>query len=265
MFRRLGVPEDLRMIVEGESIANDGVAIVLFGIALAVASGSANPGVGGAALHVLLAVAGGCAVGALAAAALALDRRAHRGPRSPRSRPRSCSRFSPTSAPRRWASPACSRPRPRRIVDARRGRASYRGRRGREDINAFWSAVAFVANAFVFLFTGLTLQLSRIGHEPLLVAVAVVATVLSRALLAAAVDPPARAGPWRCCWRAMRGGLSLALALSIAEQTSPSAAQIIDAVFGVVFFTLVVQGLALGPAVRRLRTYSWCGGPPLSS
>jgi CPA1 family monovalent cation:H+ antiporter len=37
IFRRLNVPLDLVTLVEGESIANDGVAIALYGIALALA------------------------------------------------------------------------------------------------------------------------------------------------------------------------------------------------------------------------------------
>ncbi|MDQ2858367.1 MAG: hypothetical protein M3R53_06905 [Candidatus Eremiobacteraeota bacterium] len=47
------------------------------------------------------------------------------------------------------------------------------------------------------------------------------------------------------------GALSLALALGLPADF-PSRAQIIDAVFAVVFLTLVVQRWALAPLIRRL-------------
>ena len=49
----------------------------------------------------------------------------------------------------------------------------------------------------------------------------------------------------------MRGALSLALAL-VLPMTIPFRSQIIDAVFGVVAVTLIIQGLAIGPALRCL-------------
>ena len=50
----------------------------------------------------------------------------------------------------------------------------------------------------------------------------------------------------------LRGALSLALALSLPAGV-PLRPQIVDAVFGVVCITLIVQGLAIGPLVARLR------------
>ena len=47
--------------------------------------------------------------------------------------------------------------------------------------------------------------------------------------------------------------LAVALALSLPAEI-PYRAQVIDAVFAVVLFTIVVQGLAIGPVVRRLWT-----------
>ena len=37
LFRRLGVPKRLQVLLEGESLFNDGTAIVLFSIMLAIA------------------------------------------------------------------------------------------------------------------------------------------------------------------------------------------------------------------------------------
>jgi NhaP-type Na+/H+ or K+/H+ antiporter len=49
----------------------------------------------------------------------------------------------------------------------------------------------------------------------------------------------------------MRGGLPLALALALPD-TLPGRPVLIDAVFATVLATLVLQGLPLGPVVKRL-------------
>ena len=49
----------------------------------------------------------------------------------------------------------------------------------------------------------------------------------------------------------IRGGVSLALALAL-PQTTPCRGDIVDAVYGVVAVTILVQGLALGPIMKRL-------------
>jgi CPA1 family monovalent cation:H+ antiporter len=132
-----------------------------------------------------------------------------------------------------------------------------------DDVTAFWSTIAFIANSFVFLITGLQLQLGRIVHEPQLVIVAILAVVAARAVLAAAVIRQ-RAWRWTFVAAGMRGGLSLVLALALPPDV-PDRASIIDAVFAVVLFTLVVQGIALEPLLVRLGFQSGSGGPSLSS
>ena len=63
-FARLQVPERLRLIVEGESMINDGTALVLFRIAVGIATGTAFS-VGSASLEFVGNIAGGIAVGLL--------------------------------------------------------------------------------------------------------------------------------------------------------------------------------------------------------
>jgi CPA1 family monovalent cation:H+ antiporter len=132
-----------------------------------------------------------------------------------------------------------------------------------DDVDSFWSAIAYIANAIVFLATGLAMQPGRIVHHPLPVIVAIAAVVLSRCLLSALVI---RSAAWRVTviLAGMRGGLSLALAFALPP-AMPFRDEIVDAVFGVVLFTLVVQGLTLEPVLRRLGLQSGSGGPSLSS
>ena len=161
VFRRLHVPHDLQMIVEGESIANDGVAIVLFGIALALASGppggTAVPGPVAATFHVLVAVVGGCGVGAVAAILItfATGRTTDQAVAVTATIVLAFLAYLAADAlglSGVFATATAA------IVLRASGRIAPRARTVAE-IDAFWSAIAFVANAFVFLLTGLSLQL----------------------------------------------------------------------------------------------------------
>jgi monovalent cation/hydrogen antiporter len=62
IFRRLGAPERVRLLVEGESMINDGTALVLYRIAVGVATGGAFS-LGGATLEFVAVAVGGIAVG----------------------------------------------------------------------------------------------------------------------------------------------------------------------------------------------------------
>ncbi len=261
IFRRLNVPVDLLTIVEGESIANDGVAIVLYGVALEFAIGGTVHTLAWESAHIILEIVGGCAIGIAAAFVVAFVMgRTRSGPLEISATvvlaflayltadALHCSGVFATAAAG-IALRAFARIAP--IVDRT------------DDVDTFWSAIAFIANAMVFLATGLVLQIQRIGVHPLLVVVAIVAVVASRLLLAVLVI---RSPAWRVTFvfAGMRAGLSLALALALPESL-PFRGEIIDAVFAVVLFTLVGQGILLEPVLRRLGFHNRIGGPSLSS
>ena len=261
IFRRFHVPVDLQTIVEGESIANDGVAIVLYALALAFASGSVADSVPAECAHAVLAVAGGCAIGIACAFVVAFVMgRTRSGPLEITSTvvlaflaylsadALHCSGVFATAAAG-IALRAFARIGP--VTD------------NADDVDTFWSTIAFIVNAMVFLATGLVLQIGRIGNHPLLVLVALVAVIASRVVLAALVIRPMT---WRVTvvFAGIRGGLSLALALALPA-TLPYREEIVDAVFAVVLFTLIVQGIALEPLLVRLGFQSGSGGPSLSS
>ena len=134
--------------------------------------------------------------------------------------------------------------------------------RGGEAVQAFWEYAAFVANSLVFLLIGLhegPLNLGRIW----LPAIAIALVLLGRA---AAIYP--------CCflfsrsslcvsvkrqhvlfWGGLRGALALALALGLPREI-PQRNEIINLSFVVVGFSVFVQGLTIAPLLR------WMGEIP---
>ena len=132
--------------------------------------------------------------------------------------------------------------------------------RGKEAVQTFWEYAAFVANSFVFLLIGM-----HEAHQnliaiwlPALVAIALV--TLGRAV---AIYP--------CCllfarsslrvtarhqhvlfWGGLRGALALALALSLSPDIQMRES-IIAISFAVVAFSVFVQGLTMAPFLRRMR------------
>ncbi|MFT5531497.1 MAG: CPA1 family monovalent cation:H+ antiporter [Candidatus Poriferisodalaceae bacterium] len=127
----------------------------------------------------------------------------------------------------------------------------------------FWEFLTFLVNSFVFLLLGIEIDLTEIGVELGAVAVAIAAILFSRLLIVhvfAAVHAkikPERAIPvsWRhvSWWGGLRGAISLALALSLGSAFDSDVIDTIQIMtFGVVLFTLLGQGTTIAALIRRL-------------
>lgn len=132
-------------------------------------------------------------------------------------------------------------------------------------LDNFWEFMSFVANSLVFLFIGLRIDLRDFDQEALIaVVVAVFAILVSRLIViygAAAVHRrvrPERAipVPFRHIqyWGGLRGAISLALALLLADSVFEE--DVVNTIelmtFGVVLFTLLVQGMTITGIINRL-------------
>lgn len=136
-------------------------------------------------------------------------------------------------------------------------------------LKSFWDYMAGVANALIFLLVGLTVDLGALTDAlPILIWV-VAAMLLSRALVVYGLLPVAQKLPgaepigrsYRAVmfWGGLRGGIALAIALSLPA-TVGSRDLIITITTGAVLFTLLVQGLTLEAVVRHHGLHV----PPLS-
>jgi len=251
-FKELSAPRELATIVEGESLCNDGIAAVLYGAIVAVISGG-NYHVASVTLHAVGGAVGGIVLGLAAAAVIALSMRWTKDVPlqivativAAFSAYLIANQFGASGI---FAALVVG-------VGLRAYHAFPTSQEAVDEIDRFWGVLAFIANSLVFILLGLRIDLGRIFHEPLLVLLTIALVIGSRLLITYAGLP--LLGIKRYGWKrivmlaGMRGALSLALAL-VLPATIPFRPQIIDAVFGVVAFTLVVQGLAIGPVLRRL-------------
>jgi monovalent cation/hydrogen antiporter len=272
IMRRLGVPRRVVTVVEGESLVNDGTALVLLRVAVtATVSGAFS--FWSASWHFLWAVVGGVGVGLVVGFVVAAVRRRVDNPPVEVTIGLMTGYFAFIPANAIDASGVIA------VVTA----GAYLGWRTPELTSvqtrlrgvAVWEILTFVLNALVFALVGL--QLSGIldaltGHSGsslmwwgFLITAAVVVTRLVwgpiLTLLPKLLFPQLRHGrisagqPAVVAWSGMRGAVSLAAALAIPLTTDaggafPQRDLIIFLTFCVILGTLVVQGLTL-PAVIR--------------
>jgi CPA1 family monovalent cation:H+ antiporter len=266
LFRALGVPRKLAVLVEGESLFNDGTAIVVFGLMLSASAAAAVNGesqalngfdLGRATVDFLIVSMGGVAVGSLlgwlvarligrlddyliettlttvlAFGAYLIAERLH---------------FSGVLA----------------VVAAGlvNGNLGPRGMSPTTRIVLFnfWEYLAFIANSLVFLLIGLEVNIPQIVANIGPIAVAVVAVLVSRAIvvygLTWLIDRRARrvsTGYQHVqFWGGLRGAISLALALSLPASLADRELLRVMA-FGVVLFTLVGQGTTMQFLLKKL-------------
>lgn len=246
-FRRVRVPTDLRTLVEGESLFNDGVALILFGFAVTVASGQpVSPGAD--VLWGIVEAIGGAAIGVAAGLVCAGVLRVTDAAEYEVTVTIVLAYLSYVGATELHASGIFATIGGAIALRAMLRRAPHTISNA-EDVDRVWNALAFVANAAVFTATGLVIEPARILHEPGLVAGAIVAVVAGRIGLAV-LATRALSSRITMFLAGMRGALPLALALSLPDAV-PFRPQIIDATFAVVLFTIVVQGAPLELILSR--------------
>jgi CPA1 family monovalent cation:H+ antiporter len=266
MFKDTGIRGRLRLLVESESLFNDGVAAVLFGLVLAWASSSGVTTASAASVALALGVTsvGGIVIG-LAVAAVTLVVAGRTTDHLTETMLTTVAAFGAFLLAERLH---CSGVLATVAAGLLTGNVAVQdGRKwkilsdeGREFLVAFWDFGAFVANSFVFLMIGMTvarIPFAALGTTALLVAIGLVLAgrFLSVYPLCWLFRGTRRAIPLReqhvIGWAGLRGALALALALALPP-SMPFHDEVLIAAFGVVVFSIVVQGLTMKPLLRGL-------------
>jgi CPA1 family monovalent cation:H+ antiporter len=120
----------------------------------------------------------------------------------------------------------------------------------------FWEFLSFLANSFVFLLIGLVVDLPLLFENWQAILWGIFAALLSRLLVVFGLFPTTKiiSSKWKriIYWGGLRGAISLALVLGLPGTLGPIAnSQLQAMVFGLVVFTLLIQGTTMNWLVRR--------------
>ena len=241
-----GLPESLQTVISGESLLNDGVGIVLFTVVLSLASTQAEITAGAVLLDLLREAGGGVLLGlALGFVTTVLIKRADD--------------FSITIlltlavATGGYAlALALGVSGPITMVTAGLiiGNSLHR-QPDRKYLDAYWNVTNDALNASLFVLIGLEVLVVPFDRNALLAAlIAIPLVLLSRYVSVSLALIPVRifitiprSSLTLLTWAALRGGIAIALALSIPG--GPERDLILVMTYGVVIFSVLVQGLSI--------------------
>ncbi len=255
ILKSAGAPKSLEVVIAGESLFNDGIGVVLFTLILAMVTSGETPTAAHGAMLLLQEGGGGVMFG------LALGYVTYRMLKSIDSYQEEvlitlaavlggyalASRLH-VSGPLAMVVAG--------LIIGNHGRALAMSNKTREQLDMFWELLDSMLNAVLFVLIGLEVILIEFSTSLALAgAVVIVITLAARLLSVGApftllqrVFNLPRGALQVLTWGGLRGGISVALALSLPS--GPERDLVLTLTYAVVVFSILVQGLSIGKLVR---------------
>ena len=272
LFKTLGVSKRLSVLVEGESLFNDAVAIVAFNLAIAASQPGESFGFGDAVGEFFLVGLGGLAVGIVLGGIVSLVVLARVDDPLIETTTTLALAFGSFLVAEEFGKIFSLEDFHLSGILAVVAAGLMVGNLGfqntspttRLTLDNFWEVLTFLVNSMVFLIIGLEIDLSELRPNLAEVGLAIAVVVVGRLIVVYGLAflhrfiQPARRIPLSLqhvqYWGGLRGAISLALVLTLAEENF--APEVVDTVllmtFGVVLFTLLVQGTTMSTLISKL-------------
>jgi CPA1 family monovalent cation:H+ antiporter len=262
-FKEAGVTGRLRLLVESESLFNDGTVAVLYSVALAATSGKVVSA-GGVAGDFAITMLGGVICGAVTGGAVLLLAGRTEDPLVEITFTTVAAYGSFFLAEHFQLSGVLATLTAGVLIGNTASLGAFSDR-GRAAVESFWEYIGFVANSLIFLLIGMRLVAQHLLSVFMIALLVIVLVTLGRAVAVYACCGLFQRSVHRVSlnhqhvlfWGGLRGALALALALGLPP-TVPDRETIISVAFTVVAFSIIVQGLTITPLLRYLGEL---GGP----
>jgi monovalent cation:H+ antiporter, CPA1 family len=255
LFRRLGVPRRLQLLLEGESLFNDGTAIVIFNIFIAITMAGVETFSFINSIFEFIYVSGGGLIIGLILGTLISQVITRVDDHLIETTLTSVLAYGAYLIAEVIGVSGVLAVVAAGLVN---GNVGPRGMSPttRIVVYNFWEYAAFLANSFVFLLIGLQIDLDILFINWKAILWGIAGVLIARVVVVYGLSWIGRniQMKWRhvLFWGGLRGAIALALALSLPAELGLARSQIQSMVFSVVLFSLIIQGFSMAPLARRL-------------